>query len=169
MLSSLSGASEIDNSRQVKSTSACTQSSERATGRISYFGTSSLGSSNLLERKSGVEDGGGSSGWKGLQYRIHDDFLNLAEDRDPKCPPCFNCMLPSFSCLQYGTCNEYDGQCLCPEGYGGLDCSKPLDGSLADGKDRYPRESNQTQCKEGWTGLTCNGMYSGHICSECHA
>lgn len=94
----------------------------------------------------------------GLSYPA-DPRASPPRDGDGKCPPCFNCMLPSFTCMQYGTCNEYDGQCLCPDGFGGQDCSKALDGSLADGKDRYPREGNQPKCKEGWSGLTCNGEY----------
>lgn len=81
----------------------------------------------------------------------------LDSDRDDKCPPCFNCMLPSFTCMQFGRCSEYNGQCVCPDGFGGQDCSKPLDGSLADGKQRYPRDGNESHCKDGWSGLLCNG------------
>ncbi|KAF8519556.1 hypothetical protein JB92DRAFT_1989085 [Gautieria morchelliformis] len=33
---------------------------------------------------------------------------------------CFNCLLPKFTCGQFGECNKYDGQCKCPEGWGGL-------------------------------------------------
>jgi len=29
-------------------------------------------------------------------------------------------------------------------------------GSLADGKQRLPREGEDCQCKDGWTGLNCN-------------
>ena len=42
-----------------------------------------------------------------------------------KCPPCFNCMLPAFTCGQYGECSEYDGQCKCPSGWAGIDCLTP--------------------------------------------
>ena len=42
-----------------------------------------------------------------------------------KCPPCFNCLLPAFTCGQFGNCNEYDGQCKCPPGWGGIDCLTP--------------------------------------------
>lgn len=42
-----------------------------------------------------------------------------------KCPPCFNCMLPVFTCGQYAECNQYDGQCKCPPGWAGIDCLTP--------------------------------------------
>lgn len=91
------------------------------------------------------------------------------DDRDPRCPPCFNCNLPSFHCLNTGSCRPQDGQCDCPPGFGGLDCGKPLDGSLADGRERYVREGNEAHCKDGWSGLTCNGNYlpKGRIKSPC--
>lgn len=85
-------------------------------------------------------------------------WATFGNQRDDECPPCFNCMLPSFTCMQYGRCSEYDGQCVCPDGYGGQDCSKPLEGSLADGKERFPRQGNESHCKDGWTGLLCNGQ-----------
>ncbi|RUO96174.1 hypothetical protein BC936DRAFT_142482 [Jimgerdemannia flammicorona] len=45
------------------------------------------------------------------------------EDKD--CPPCFNCMLPTFQCTHFANCSEYNGKCHCPAGFGGDDCSKP--------------------------------------------
>ena len=34
-------------------------------------------------------------------------------------------MLPRYSCAQFAPCNEYDGKCQCPAGFGGEDCSEP--------------------------------------------
>ncbi|EIW68541.1 hypothetical protein TREMEDRAFT_31917, partial [Tremella mesenterica DSM 1558] len=73
------------------------------------------------------------------------------------CPPCFNCLLPAFSCANAGECNPYDGQCRCPPGFGGQDCLTPLCGALSDGDERYPRpEGELCQCKDGWGGINCN-------------
>lgn len=33
-------------------------------------------------------------------------------------------------------------------------------GSLADGKNRFPRDGDSCECEEGWTGLNCNGGYT---------
>ncbi|KIJ06787.1 hypothetical protein PAXINDRAFT_91484, partial [Paxillus involutus ATCC 200175] len=73
-----------------------------------------------------------------------------------KCPPCFNCLLPAFTCGQFGNCNEYDGQCKCPPGWGGIDCLTPQCDSLADGDHRTLRGNEPCQCKEGWGGINCN-------------
>ncbi|KAH8925218.1 hypothetical protein BT69DRAFT_1279899 [Atractiella rhizophila] len=96
------------------------------------------------------------------QQLAHTSLTNSYLARPPPkapadCPPCFNCLLPAFKCLQYGECREFDGMCKCPEGWGGEDCSTPLCGSLAEGRDRYPRQGDDCQCTEGWTGLNCNG------------
>jgi hypothetical protein len=92
-----------------------------------------------------------------------------------KCPPCFNCMLPAFTCGQYGECDPYNGQCNCPPGWGGIDCLTPRKcpylscseilahvyaecDSLADGEERHLREEGKAcQCKDGWGGINCNG------------
>ncbi|GAA5855775.1 hypothetical protein JCM8547_000351 [Rhodosporidiobolus lusitaniae] len=88
--------------------------------------------------------------------------------RPEQCPPCnpFNCVLPAFGCLNNGVCNDYNGQCICPPGFGGEDCSKPLCGSLADGNDRFPREGKECECEEGWSGLNCNVCETDQACEN---
>ncbi|KAG8685651.1 ABC transporter G member 24, partial [Ceratobasidium sp. 394] len=84
-----------------------------------------------------------------------------------RCPPCFNCLLPAFTCGQFGECSDYDGQCKCPPGYSGIDCLTPQCGSLADGKERHPRpDGEQCQCKEGWTGINCNVCETDDACAN---
>ena len=90
--------------------------------------------------------------------------------RQPKrpedCPPCFNCLLPAFTCGNGGECNPYDGQCRCPAGFGGEDCTTPLCGSLADGDERYPRpEGELCDCNDGWGGINCNVCKNDKACS----
>ncbi|CAH7681605.1 hypothetical protein PPACK8108_LOCUS14224 [Phakopsora pachyrhizi] len=93
-------------------------------------------------------------------------------DDCPACPECFNCQLPRFVCKQYGDCNEYDGQCKCPAGFGGQGCGRTVCGSLADGEKSYVRSENSTNCdcNEGWTGVNCNGSVEFFYCSfeECN-
>lgn len=85
-------------------------------------------------------------------------------DKD-KCPPCFNCMLPAFNCAQFGECSSSDGQCKCPDGWGGQDCLTPLCGSLAGGADRYPRkEGERCDCEPGWAGINCNVCEEDKVC-----
>ncbi|KAK8846559.1 hypothetical protein IAR55_005645 [Kwoniella newhampshirensis] len=82
------------------------------------------------------------------------------------CPPCFNCLLPAFSCGNAGECNPYDGQCRCPPGFGGQDCLTPLCGALSDGDERFPRpEGELCQCKDGWGGLNCNVCKNDQACA----
>ncbi|GLB40723.1 putative ABC-2 type transporter [Lyophyllum shimeji] len=82
-----------------------------------------------------------------------------------KCPPCFNCLLPAFTCGQYGNCDPYNGQCKCPPGWGGIDCLIPQCDSLADGEHRRLREQGQScQCKEGWGGINCNVCQNDNAC-----
>ncbi|RUS29334.1 putative ABC transporter, partial [Jimgerdemannia flammicorona] len=87
------------------------------------------------------------------------------EDKD--CPPCFNCMLPTFQCTHFANCSEYNGKCHCPAGFGGDDCSKPLCGALPDGRDRKPRQGTQCDCPEGWEGINCNVplQYNFKVCT----
>ncbi|SCV74104.1 BQ2448_6536 [Microbotryum intermedium] len=92
---------------------------------------------------------------------------SLFVPRPPECPPCnpFNCVLPAFTCLNTGVCNDYNGQCMCAPGFGGEDCSKPLCGSLADGNERFPRNGTECECAPGWAGLNCNVCETNKACS----
>ena len=90
--------------------------------------------------------------------------FSLYDDRPADCPPCFNCNLEAFKCAQYGTCNKYNGKCSCPPGFGGEDCSKPVCGSLARGKDRAPRGDGDCECDEGWEGINCNVCQNDGAC-----
>ncbi|KAF9260110.1 hypothetical protein L218DRAFT_1079508 [Marasmius fiardii PR-910] len=95
-------------------------------------------------------------------YQLGSD---LSLGRDEKCPPCFNCMLPAFTCGQYAECNPYDGQCKCPSGWSGIDCLTPQCDSLADGEHRMPREPGTScQCKDGWGGINCNVCKTDKSC-----
>nr|POF15530.1 abc transporter g family member [Quercus suber] len=86
-------------------------------------------------------------------------------DRRPKeCPPCFNCNLDDFVCYQFANCTRSSGKCSCPPGFGGEDCGTPTCGSLADGKDRMPRQGAQCECKPGWEGINCNVCKSDDAC-----
>ncbi|KAL8880675.1 MAG: hypothetical protein Q9198_001960 [Flavoplaca austrocitrina] len=90
--------------------------------------------------------------------------FSIQDDRPGNCPPCFNCNLEAFQCAQFGTCNKYNGKCSCPAGFGSDDCSKPLCGSLAQGKDRPMREGDDCDCAEGWGGLNCNVCETDNAC-----
>ncbi|KAF1737461.1 ABC transporter G family member [Beauveria bassiana] len=86
-------------------------------------------------------------------------------DRPDGCPPCFNCLLPAHTCTQYAGCNEYNGICDCPAGFGGDDCLKPLCGSLARGRDRPMRSGDRCECDEGWGGVNCNVCTQDSACN----
>ncbi|KAI4287626.1 MAG: hypothetical protein L6R35_003112 [Caloplaca aegaea] len=90
--------------------------------------------------------------------------FSIQDDRPDNCPPCFNCNLEAFQCAQYGSCNKYNGKCSCPSGFGSDDCSKPLCGSLAQGKDRPMREGDGCNCAEGWGGINCNVCETDNAC-----
>ncbi|KAF2856625.1 hypothetical protein T440DRAFT_549980 [Plenodomus tracheiphilus IPT5] len=93
-------------------------------------------------------------------------LFSLYDDRPDGCPPCFNCNLDDFKCHQFADCSKANGRCNCPPGFGGVDCSEPLCGSLADGKDRAPRGGEaECQCKEGWSGINCNVCETNNACN----
>ncbi|RAL61871.1 hypothetical protein DID88_002934 [Monilinia fructigena] len=91
--------------------------------------------------------------------------LALMGDRPDDCPPCFNCLLPAFTCGQYSDCNQYNGKCSCPPGFGGDDCLQPVCGSLADGQDRPMRTTDSCACEDGWTGINCNVCTNDKACN----
>ncbi|KAI5857370.1 hypothetical protein GGS23DRAFT_345946 [Durotheca rogersii] len=90
--------------------------------------------------------------------------LALLDDRPNDCPPCFNCLLPAHECGQYAECNEYNGKCECPAGFGGDDCLEPTCGSLARGRDRPIRSGDTCECDQGWTGINCNVCIQDNAC-----
>jgi ABC-type multidrug transport system ATPase subunit len=92
-------------------------------------------------------------------------YLSIYGDRPPDCPPCFNCNLDDFTCLQFANCTKSSGKCSCPPGFGGEDCSQPLCGSLPEGKDRLPREGKECECAEGWEGINCNVCKTDNACN----
>lgn len=92
------------------------------------------------------------------------DPFALFEKRPEDCPPCFNCNLDDFVCLQYANCTRSSGKCACPSGFGGEDCSAPLCGSLAEGRDRAPRQGDRCECNEGWEGINCNVCKTNAAC-----
>ncbi|KAF8625236.1 hypothetical protein AX17_006902, partial [Amanita inopinata Kibby_2008] len=109
-----------------------------------------------------------NNSWNQLQ--MNDSYqtpLNSFSSLAPplKCPPCFNCLLPVFTCGQYGYCDPYDGQCKCPPGWGGIDCLTPQCDSLADGDHRRLREPESScECKDGWGGINCNVCKNDNAC-----
>jgi len=90
--------------------------------------------------------------------------FSIYGDRPDNCPPCFNCNLDNFQCLQFANCTKSTGRCACPSGFGGEDCSQPLCGSLADGNNRLPRQGDECQCRDGWEGINCNVCNTDSAC-----
>jgi hypothetical protein len=90
----------------------------------------------------------------------------------------FNCLLPAFECLNFAVCDEFNGKCTCPAGFGGDDCLEPrtrpnipflicaVCDSLADGPNRHARPPDQQKCacKEGWSGINCNLCQTDEAC-----
>lgn len=95
--------------------------------------------------------------------------VRIAEPADDECPPCFNCNLPNFECTQFSQCNNFTGMCECRDGYGGMDCSVPLCGSLEEDNNRRPKrpeDKKLCKCKEGWEGVNCNLCTTDAVCDS---
>lgn len=73
-------------------------------------------------------------------------------------------MLPAFSCKQFAKCNEYNGRCDCPPGFGTDDCAEPVCGGLSDGLNRPVRNGTSCECSEGWSGINCNMCTTDKSC-----
>ncbi|KAF2796068.1 hypothetical protein K505DRAFT_373460 [Melanomma pulvis-pyrius CBS 109.77] len=97
--------------------------------------------------------------------QLPETLFSIYDDRPDGCPPCFNCNLEDFACQQFAECSKANGKCNCNPGFGGEDCSEPLCGSLADGRNRAPRGGGQCDCKEGWEGINCNVCKTNDACN----
>ncbi|KAF2402889.1 hypothetical protein EJ06DRAFT_580110 [Trichodelitschia bisporula] len=91
--------------------------------------------------------------------------FSIYGDRPDGCPPCFNCNLEAFQCRQFADCSPATGRCICPEGWGGEDCTEPLCGSLPGGRDRVPRNGPECECEDGWGGINCNVCRTDTACN----
>ncbi|KAI8098616.1 uncharacterized protein BX664DRAFT_271326 [Halteromyces radiatus] len=86
---------------------------------------------------------------------MHHSFL-VEKRQQPTCPPCFNCQLQSNPCTNGGSCDP-SGICSCPAGWGDVDCSTPLCGSLYDdNRPQRPSLDQSCSCDDGWAGVNCN-------------
>lgn len=89
--------------------------------------------------------------------------FSALDGRPPDCPPCFNCQLDAFKCAQFAACDGSTGSCVCPPGFGGLDCSEPVCGSLAN-PNRPMRHDKYCNCDDGWDGINCNVCQTNDAC-----
>ncbi|KAI9749255.1 MAG: hypothetical protein M4579_006944 [Chaenotheca gracillima] len=87
------------------------------------------------------------------------------EDRPDGCPPCFNCQYDAYQCAHFADCDTSSGRCTCPPGFGTEDCSEPVCGSLADGRERSPRTERYCDCEDGWEGVNCNVCKTNDACN----
>ncbi|KAI5962532.1 ADP1 [Candida pseudojiufengensis] len=103
-----------------------------------------------------------------LDYSIFETYNAEKDNEDKDCPPCFNCNLPNFECTQFSTCNTFTGMCECQPGYGGLDCSEPLCGSLSKGNNKRPirKKDSKCDCESGWSGINCNLCERDDVCDS---
>ncbi|XP_046357657.1 uncharacterized protein LOC124135967 [Haliotis rufescens] len=100
---------------------------------------------------------------------------------DDDIPDPFDCRRGiSQPCKYSGTCNATNGACVCPSGYVGADCSRPIpringigcDGRCSPGgvcmSDNVGggKETITCNCHPGWTGAYCNGTSYYHQCNQ---
>ncbi|KAI8908931.1 hypothetical protein EDD86DRAFT_191026 [Gorgonomyces haynaldii] len=88
----------------------------------------------------------------------------LRRHKREECPPCFDCHLKAFPCLNTGNCSDATGKCDCVSGFGGNDCGLPLCGSPVLQKRPFPGPDGRCQCDEGWTGPNCNICTRNSVC-----
>ncbi|KAI9841600.1 MAG: hypothetical protein M1837_000507 [Sclerophora amabilis] len=91
--------------------------------------------------------------------------FGIYDDRPDNCPPCFNCQYDAYQCAHFAECDSSSGKCSCPPGFGKEDCSEPVCGSLANGKDRTPRTDRYCDCDDGWEGVNCNVCKTNDVCN----
>ncbi|XP_046357696.2 uncharacterized protein LOC124136005 [Haliotis rufescens] len=100
---------------------------------------------------------------------------------DDDIPDPFDCRRGiSQPCKYSGTCNATNGACVCPPGYVGADCSRPIPrigGTGCDGRcspggvcmsDNVGggKETITCNCHPGWTGAACNETSYYHQCNQ---
>ncbi|PWW76702.1 hypothetical protein C7212DRAFT_295001 [Tuber magnatum] len=95
---------------------------------------------------------------------LQSQHLWSLDNRPAECPPCFNCLLPAFSCKQFAECSSHDGKCECPPGFAGDSCLQPLCGSLAGDLHRPLKGDGPCECDEGWGGINCNVCQTDNAC-----
>ncbi|KAJ3205377.1 hypothetical protein HK099_000835 [Clydaea vesicula] len=82
----------------------------------------------------------------------------------PICESTFNCLTNKNSCNEFASCST-NGQCICPDGWTGVDCSKPACNSTNfEPQFRTPRSGNQCQCDNGFIGQNCNVCTQDSVC-----
>ncbi|KAH9270896.1 hypothetical protein BASA83_006849 [Batrachochytrium salamandrivorans] len=103
------------------------------------------------------------SQWPGSAHAV----FGLPTAAPDQCPPCFDCHLAIYPCINFGTCSDVTGRCDCSTGFGLNNCSQPLCGSL-DSPNRQIRPPDQSQCTcdPGWTGINCNICKSDQACDR---
>ena len=79
------------------------------------------------------------------------------------CPVCFNCQ--NTPCLNFGTCLQ-STKCACQTGFGTLDCSKPLCGSLIQYNETRVVSNlvDPCMCDSSWVGPNCQVCETNDVC-----